>query len=112
MRASSPAFFARASTTSVAVVPEAIDASFQLSEPAVTVTVPAFLSARADWKRTPAGAGTVIATLSFHSSVEFVRIRRKGYVSPGLTQPVDETNEFSSPRVGAGAWSVTGAEPV
>src|SRR6476619_5544562 len=49
MRESSPAFLARASTTSVAVVPEAIDESFQLIEPAVTVTVPAFLSARADW---------------------------------------------------------------
>ena len=60
------------------------------------MTVPAFFSARADWKTTPGGAGTVTRALFFHSSVEFLTTRRNGYASPGLTQPIDETNEFSS----------------
>src|SRR3954465_142422 len=111
MRGSSPGRFARDSTTRVAVVSDAIEAIRQVSEPAATVTVPARRSGRAAWNTTPEGAGTVTTTLSCQSSVPLWTSSRNGYVSPGLTQPVEETKEFSIPRVGAAARRMTGAVP-
>src|SRR5687768_422276 len=92
---------ARASTTSVAVVgvsstAPATLAMFQVMEEPVVVAVPDPFSGVTSVNAVLGGACTVTCTPRTGVGRLLRTKMRNGYVSPGLTQPVADTNDASS----------------
>src|SRR3954465_9687264 len=76
--------------------------------PTFQVTVPPEIVApSALVKVVPSTGGTVTVPPSTGAGPKFLTRRKKGYESPGLTQPPGETNEFS--RTGPAGASTTAA---
>src|SRR3954454_17974416 len=82
--------------------------------PAFQVTVPLEIVAPSALVNVvPSTGGTVTVPPSTGAAPKFLTRRKKGYESPGLTQPTCETNEFSSTApAGASttaAWAARGS---
>ncbi len=72
---------------------------FQVTSPPLTPADPAPLPGRAIVYAVPSGAGMLTVTPEKSWSLALVTVTRDGYVSPGFTQPTEETKLLSTRRV-------------